>query len=394
MDLILADMYEARRKKWEKARDFLEAHTGSDGKISAKDAQNYEILEAEILNMDKKIEDRLRQPTSEPIYSYPQKDPFANNNETRAHRGVAGGEYKRRFFNEFRNGFQTAVNSLQESTLAQGGYLVPTEFHDKIISAVTEGNVLRKIGSTVIRTAAPRKISVLASKPTAYWVTEGASITLSSPTFAQKTLDAYKLAVGLTISNELLQDSYFDLETFAAQEFGKALAAAEEEAFLTGNADDRPNGLLTVLAADSDMTITATGNTIAADDIIDLIHSVKTPYRRNAAFLMNDSTLAIVRKLKDNTQNYLWQPNFAAGEPERILGFPVYTTRCMTSASSGNICILFGDFSAYFIGDRSEMAFKALRELHALTDQSTFLAIERVDAILTDTSAIRGLKLK
>lgn len=308
--------------------------------------------------------------------------------------GISGNEYRKEFFNQFRTGFQTAANYLRESSLAQGGYLVPEEFHDRIIAEITEANVFRKIGSRIISTSAPHKISLLATKPIAYWIKEGASITLSSPTFAQKTLDAFKLAIGLSLSNELLLDSHFDIESFSAQEFGKALALEEECAFLTGTTDDRPAGLIPTLAADSDMTITSSGNSITGDDIVNLIHSVKRPYRRNAAFLMSDSTLAIIRKLKDSTQNYLWQPNFAAGEPERLLGYPIYTSEFLPTATSGNICILFGDWSSYVIGDRAEMTFKALHELHALNDLTTFLALERIDAVLTDNSALRGLKMK
>ena len=402
MDLILADMFAARRMKWEEARDFLEAHTGSDGKISAKDAKTYENLEAEILNMDKKIEDRLRQPTSEPVY--PQGSTATiwdgskvfdyDDEETRAHRGVAGGGYRAEFTQAFRKGFYGVQGYLRESEDIRGGYLLPQELHSQIVAEMTAENALRQIAQ-VITTGSQHRIPILASRPEASWTSEGQEISLSSPTFSEKILDAYKMTVSVSVSNELLADSYFDIEAFAAREFGRALGCCEEDAFLNGDGDGKPKGILPTLASSPSTTITTSGAAISADDLINLVHALKSPYRRNAVFLMSDNALAAIRKLKDSTQNYLYQQNLQAGEPERLLGYPVYTSEFMPAAASGNTCVLFGSFrDGFIIGDRGGIIIKPLYELHALQDRTTFLGISRVDGVVADIAALKALKLK
>ena len=365
------------------------------GLVTRADIEHIQNERGKILEMTNEINRRMSQPTSQPVYTQPgNPNPFTTNTETRAHRGVAGDEYRKEFFNQFRAGFSMAVNYLRESESVKGGYLVPTEFHERIVAEMTEDNILRQI-STVITTYSEHKISILANRPAATWVSEGTQIPLSSPSFDQISLSAYKLAVTISVSNELLADSYYDIEQFAAEEFGRALATAEEEAFLTGDGDGKPAGLIPALSADTSTTISTAGASIAADDVINLVHSLKRPYRKNAAFVLNDSTLAAIRKLKDSTQNFLWQPSFQAGEPERLLGYPVYTSAFVPAATSGNVSVLFGDFSCFNIGQRgSGITIKPLRELYALQDITAFLGVERVDGVLTDKAALRGLKMK
>ena len=367
----------------------------ASGLVTRADIDHIQNERGKILDMTNEIDRRMSQPTSQPIYTQPGSlNSLTTSTETRAHHGVAGDEYRKEFFNQFRAGFSTAVNYLRESESTKGGYLLPTEFHERIVAEMTEENILRQI-STVITTYSEHKISILANRPAATWVSEGTQIPLSSPSFDQISLSAYKLAVTISVSNELLADSYYDIEQFAAEEFGRALATAEEEAFLTGDGDGKPAGLIPALSADTSTTITTAGTSIAADDVINLVHSLKRPYRKNAVFLMNDSTLAAVRKLKDSTQNYLWQPSFQAGEPERLLGYPVYASAFVPAATSGNVCVLFGDFSYFNIGQRgSGITIKPLRELYALQDITAFLGVERVDGVLTDKAALRGLKVK
>ena len=136
------------------------------------------------------------------------------------------------------------------------------------------------------------------------------------------------------------------------------------------------------------------GADIAADDVINLEYSLKRPYRRNAAFVTNDATLAKLRKFKDSTQNYLWQPSYIMGEPDRLLGYPIYTTPYMPKATSGNLALAFGDFSYYNIADRGSRTVRTLSERYAEQDISAFMILERVDAVLTLNEAVRALQIK
>jgi HK97 family phage major capsid protein len=141
--------------------------------------------------------------------------------------------------------------------------------------------------------------------------------------------------------------------------------------------------------------VTAAATTaITADEIINLIYSLKRPYRKNAVFLMNDATIAIVRKLKDNNGVYLWQPALTAGEPDRLLGYPVYTSQYMPTVAAGSKSIVFGDLSYYDIGDRGTRSFAELRELFAGNGMIGFVAKERVDGKLVLPEAVKVLKQK
>lgn len=314
--------------------------------------------------------------------------------------GVLGEDYQRNFVNAIRGKFKNnAVNYLRESSLPDGGYLVPSEFHKEIVSALEDENVMRQIGTT-IQTAATHKIPIVSSKPAASWIGEGEDISFTNEAFGQISLEAYKLGVAVKVSNELLADSYYPVEAHLTQEFAKAFARSEEDAFLNGSPDPlsqakTPTGLLTTLAASPSTTIETSTTTLAVEDLINLEFSLQRPYRRNAVWLVNDSLVAELRRMKDQVQRFIFEPSLVLGEPERLFGRPIYTSPFMPTLASGNIIALYGDFKDYYlIGERGQRIFKPLRELYAMSDQTGFLMLERVDAKLTNLSAIKALKLK
>ena len=140
--------------------------------------------------------------------------------------------------------------------------------------------------------------------------------------------------------------------------------------------------------------MTTKGASVSADDILDLIYSLKRPYRKNAAFILNDATLATVRKLKDGTGVYIWQPGLVAGEPDRLMGYPVYTSAYAPTMEAGKPVMAFGDFSYYNIGDRGTRSFSELRELFAGNGMVGFVAKERVDGKLILPEAVQIMKIK
>ena len=127
---------------------------------------------------------------------------------------------------------------------------------------------------------------------------------------------------------------------------------------------------------------------------MDLFHSLKTPYRKNAVWVMNDSTIKAVRKLKDNNGQYLWQASLTAGAPNTLLGRPVYTSAYMPTIAGGAKSVAFGDFKYYWIADRQGRTFKRLNELYAKNGQVGFIGSQRVDGKLTLTEAIKVLQQK
>lgn len=127
---------------------------------------------------------------------------------------------------------------------------------------------------------------------------------------------------------------------------------------------------------------------------MDLFYSLKSPYRKNATFIMNDSTVKAIRKLKDGNGNYIWQPSMTAGTPDTILNCPVLTSTYMPEVAAGNKTIAFGDFKYYWIADRQGRSFKRLNELYAVTGQVGFVATQRVDGKLILPEAVKYLQQK
>lgn len=396
-------LYKDMQALADEAKKFLDEHEAADGTMSARNAAIYANMERAILS--KKREAQTAEVEEEVAFAEHVKnarplsdfdeDNYSVDRKKRA--GVAGDKYKRDFWASVKGKFQVSnTGQLREASPRQGGYLVPTEFEHSIQSALEQENVMRQIG-TVFSTESEHRIPVVATKPAASWVAEGQTINLAQETFDAITLSAYKLAVAISASNELLADSFYNIEAHLTDEFTKAIARAEEEAFITGTGAETgmPTGILYTVAASADnYSTTASAGNITADDLINFQYSLSRPYRRNACWLINDASLAHIRKLKDSTQNFLWQPSLAAGEPPTLLGAPVYSSPFMPTMATGNIAVLYGDFSFYKIAERGQRSIRPLRELEALRDLTIFLLIERVDGILTDSAAVRGLKIK
>ena len=385
------------------AQKFLDEHTAGDGTLSAKDAAEYERMEQKIQNVKDNIERHVQLQRSasynggqstRAILGQPGANTFSGGYSTHQHGGIAGDEYHRNFVQAFRTNFKDARNYLREGELSDGGYLCPVGFNSEIVTKLQAENVLRQICRTVA-TESTHRVPFVATQPSAYWIAEGDEIQISSASFSTVTLEAHKLAACLLATSELIQDSFYDLENFLIDELGRAFARAEEESFLTGDGtNNQPLGLLPALAQSASSILQTAGAQISADDLVTLTYAIDRPYRRSAKFLMSDSTLALVRRIKDADQRYIWEPNYAGEEPPKILGYPVYTSNYLPPATSGNTCVLFGDFSFVTIAERGNRQVRPLREKFALSDKVAFLAIERVDIGLTDRHALRGLKIR
>lgn len=320
----------------------------------------------------------LSQPINSPIVTKP-----ANGVDVKT--GRASDEYKAAMLGALRSNFRNVSNVLQEGVDADGGYLVPEEYDKRLIDVLEEENILRAL-VTKLTTAGDHNINVAATKPAASWIEEGQELTWGDSTFSQILLDAHKLHVAIKVTEELLYDNAFGLENYIITQFGKALANAEEDAFLNGDGKGKPTG---IFAKTGGGNVTAEVAAFTGDELINLVYTLKRPYRKKAAFIMNDKNLAVLRKLKDANDQYLWQPSLKEGEPERLLGYPVYT-----SAYAPADAIAFGDFSYYNIGDRGSRSFKKLTELFAGNDMVGFVAKERVDGKLILPEAVQILKLK
>lgn len=390
-NFTINELRENRAKSWEAAKAFLDSHRTDNGTLSAEDSAVYDRMEAEIIALGKEIERMERSAALEAELSRPVGSPLTNipGSAIDTKTGRASDAYKHSFLTALRSNFRQVSNVLTEGTDTSGGYLVPDEYDERLIEKLDAENVMRSLG-TVIQTSGERKINVAASKPAASWIEEGGELVFSDPQFSQIILDAYKLSVAVKVSEELLADNAYDLEGWLINSFSRALANSEEEAMVIGDGVSKPTGILTI----GEVGITTAGNKIEADEIIDLIYKLKRPYRTNAVFLTADSTLAAIRKMKDSTGQYLWQPALTAGEPDRLLGYPVYTSAFVPTVAAGQPVLAFGDMSYYNIGDRGVRSFAALHELYAGVGQVAFVCKERVDGKLVLPEAVQIMKMK
>ncbi|MEW6572948.1 MAG: phage major capsid protein [Bacillota bacterium] len=279
------------------------------------------------------------------------------------------------------------LRALTIGTDAAGGFLCPESFERRIVQKLEETNVMRGL-ATVLPLSSDHKIPVEAATGEAAWIAENGTYPESDPSFGQKLLTAHKLGQITKVSEELLADSAIDLEAYLANVFGRNLGRAEEAAFVAGDGVGKPRGVL----LDAPIGVTAASATaIAADELVDLFHSLPRPYRDRATWLMNDSTVLTVRKLKDSDGQYIWQPGLQAGQPDRLLGRPVVISSAMPTIGANNKSVLFGALSYYWIADRVGRVFQVLREKYADAGAVGFRLYQRVDGILVLDDAVRVL---
>jgi HK97 family phage major capsid protein len=387
MDISM--LREKRKALWEQAKTFLDSKQ-SGGVLSSADAEVFDKMEADIVDLGKQIERlerhndleaRLSAPTSKPLWTSP---------------GISGrrgtDEYKTAFWNALRG--RGVSNVLSEGTDTSGGYLVPEEFSGELIEALSQQNLFRQIARIVNTSREKLKIPVATAAGSANWMEENAAFTESDSTFGQVILNAYKLGTLMKASTELLEDSLFDMQSYIAMEFARRIGVKEEEAFCIGDGSGKPTGVFSATGGAPIGATTAASDAITFDDVIDLFYSLQPPYRIKSTFVCNDSTLKQLRKIKDKSEQYLWQPSVKEGAPDTVLGRPIRTSPFAPEISAGASIIAFGDFSYYWIADRRDTRFRVLNELYAENDQVGFFATERVDGKLILPEAVQILKMK
>lgn len=400
--MTILELREKRAKAWEAAKAFLDSHRKDNGVLSAEDDAAYTKMEQEITDLGKEIERLERQEALDAELNRPVNKPLTAKPGGRADMdgedktGRASDDYRKNFWNAMRSKapMPNVTNALQIGTDSEGGYLVPDEYERTLVEALEEENVFRQMAKVIQTSSGDRKIPVVASKGTASWIDEEGAFPESDDSFGQVSIGAYKLGTMIKVSEELLNDSVFDLQSYISREFARRIGAKEEEAFFTGDGKGKPLGVLAATGGAETGVTAASATAVTADELIDLYYSLKSSYRKKSVWVLNDSTIKAIRKLKDTNGQYLWQPSLTAGTPDTILGRPVKTSAYMPAIAAGARSIAFGDFSYYWIADRQGRSFKRLNELFAATGQVGFLASQRVDGRLILAEAVKVLQQK
>ena len=400
MATTINELRAKRAQAWEGAKAFLESHRNEKGFLSAEDDAAYTRMEQDIDALGKEIKRLERQQEIDAELNRPISQPITEKLAAAAgiadtKKGRKSDEYKTAFWNMMRSKAVTpdVLNVLQIGTDADGGYLAPDEFEHTLITALEEENIFRKFARTLQTNSGDRLIPVVSSHGKAEWMDENALVPESDDKFAQMSVSAYKLGTFIKVSDELLNDAAFDIPNYIATEFACRMGAKEEEAFFVGDGVKKPTGIFADEGG-ADVGVTLGSAAITADSLIDLFYSLRAPYRRNAVWIMNDSTVKAIRKLKDKNDQYLWQTALTAGTPDTILNRPIYTSPYVPEIANGNKVMMFGDLKYYWVVDRQGRSFKRLNELFATTGQVGFMTTQRVDGKLTLSEAIKVMQVK
>ena len=391
MNNQLLNLLTKRAQAWDMAKAFHASKSGIEGCMSNENAAIYDRMEADVFELTREIE-RMNAAESRPEAAEP-RSLMTDRMEKWQH--LASSTYNRAFWTTItkREPERTVQDALTVGDDGHGGYLVPSEFERQIVEALQEQCIIRQYATTIRSDSGERRIPIVTGKGAAYWTPEEGAIVPADDTFDQIYLSSHKLGTLIKVSEELLNDAAFNIPAYIAGVFAQRIGVAEEEAFLTGDGVHRPLGLLSDIGGGETGVITQDATKITMDEVIDLYHSLRAPYRRNAVFVMHDQTAKALRKIKNANDEYLWQDKLSGGLKDTILGRPVLTSAFMPRMEAGEKAILFADLSRYWIADRQNRSFKRLNELYAATGQVGFLASERVDARLILPEAAKVLKM-
>jgi HK97 family phage major capsid protein/HK97 family phage prohead protease len=281
---------------------------------------------------------------------------------------------------------------LKESADSQGGYFVPTALVDELITALSADSLLRVAGARVFSMPSYTvKVPGFSYSAAAALTSEGVAASATEPTATNVTFTAFRYTKLTKVSIELMQDSNFDVwREILAVDYAQAFADAENSAFTTGTGSSQPQGIVNATVG----VTTASKSAITADEIIGWIYSLDYKYRQNARIMMSDSALLATRKLKDTTNQYLWQPGLAEGQPDRLLGIPVITNNKLDAlGTAGGIAGVVFDPRFYWIGVRKDMSVQRLDERYADEGNVGFVAHMRFDGRIMLAAAFSALKL-
>lgn len=285
------------------------------------------------------------------------------------------------------------LRAMGVSDNAKGGFTVPKTFSDKVISSLqSRGPMLDPTVVNYMVTAGGNSIMFPKFDDTAKAVIVGENTQIDQDdlSFGQAQLGAYKYTSKIVlVSRELLEDSGVDVVKIVSDAVAARIARGVNAHLTTGTGTNQPQGIVTA-ATVGKTTASATG--IAADELIDLQHSIDPAYRANARWMLPDTTISASRKLKDSTGAYIWQAGMSASVPETILGRPFIINPDMPAIATGAKSVLFGDFSAYTVRQARGIEVRRLDERYADSDQVAFVALARFDGLLLDMGAVRALK--
>ncbi len=301
-------------------------------------------------------------------------------------------------------GLELEGKALSTAVAADGGYLVDPQTAETVQSVLKSTASIRQIANVVNVEATSYDVLIDHTDVGTGWASETGSVAeTDTPQIERISIPLHELSALPKASQRLLDDSAFDIEAWLADRIADKFARSEAAAFVIGDGVDKPTGFLTRPAVDNDVWAwgsvgyVPTGadgafdSASPADAIVDLVYALGAQYRANATFVMNSKTAGQVRKIKDADGRFLWSDGLAAGEPARLMGYPVLIAEDMPDIGSGADAIAFGDFeSGYTVAERPDL--RILRDPFSAKPHVLFYATKRVGGDVSDFAAIKLLR--
>lgn len=396
MAMTMANMLlEKRRKLEEQARALLDAAEAEKRELSGEEEATFEKLGKDMASLRAQADQIVK----------------FNSDMEEAERtlNAAGGKQERTnstdAFEQIRSVLRgdtrsfelkaspTELRALSKGTATAGGNTVPVSFYDQLVEHMILSASMLRGGATILNTNSGEtlQIPITTAHGSAALVAEAGTIPQGDPVFGQRALNAYKYGDLIRVPRELIDDTAVDLMGYLARQAGRAVGNALGADLITGNGTAKPTGIM------QSTTLGVTGATGVVgvpnfDNIIDLYYSVIPPYRNSpeASWLLNDTTVGAIRKLKDGQGRYLWEPALIAGSPDMMLGKPVQTDPYMAATGLNNKSVAFGDLSQYYVRLVNGIRFERSDDFAFDADVVVFRCLVRGDGILVDqTGAVK-----
>ncbi|WP_254601987.1 phage major capsid protein [Sphingomonas bacterium] len=298
------------------------------------------------------------------------------------------------------------LKSFNATSTDAGGYAVPREIDSRIDATLKAISPIRRVANVVqVGSGGYRKLVTTGGAPSGWAGETDARAETATPAFHEIVPSFGELYANPAASQAMLDDAAFDVEGWLSGEIATEFARAEGQAFVAGNGTNKPRGFLTYSTTNEGDAARAFGSLqyvasgaaggFAAsnpqDRLIDLVQSLRAPYRQGAVFVMNAATLAVIRKFKTNDGAFLWQPGLTEGQADRLLGYPVIESEDMPDIAANALAIAFGNFQAgYLIAERQETAI--LRDPFSHKPFVHFYAVKRVGGGVSNSEAIKLMK--
>jgi HK97 family phage major capsid protein len=404
-------LQEQRNKCWNEATKVASRASEENRAMTGEEDRQWNEAMSEMKRLDTRVSEILtgeeRAKTSEAriaaLAGQPVDPSAGEGGGVNPHRSAEQEETElRRFLKGETRSYELRLpTTVERRALLDTATPLPTSFVGQLYRFLVDTSSIRQTNPTIYSTASGETLVVprSTSEGAATWTGEGTALSADDPTLSSVPLGAHKIAKIVQLSSELLADTGFDIVGYMAESSGRNLGIAVDMAYVNGNGSTQPNGFLNTAVAGfqcptgvgGNLGFPTSGSVVGADVLIELYHSIIPQYRPRSSWVMHDQTIKSVRKLKDTTGQYIWQPALVAGQPDTILGRPVYADPNMPVFTSGvaESVIAYGDFGGYFIRDVTPIRFERSDDFAFNQDLVSFRAIYRTDGQQGDTHAFK-----